>query len=54
MTTSDFIEKIVYDELVKEVNAIDLNKQNLEQKLKMLIKRYLVPVNLLTLVNSID
>ena len=34
------------NELVKKVNTIDSNKQNLEKKrLKMLIKRCLIPVN---------
>ena len=33
--------------LLKKVNAIDSDKQNLKKILKILIKRHLIPVNLL-------
>ena len=33
--------------MVKEDDTIDPNKQNLKKRLKILIKRYLIPINLL-------
>ena len=50
----DVVKKNEYDKLVKKVDAIDLKKQNFQKGLKMLIKRYLIPVNLLWLKTSID
>ena len=38
--------------LLKKFTATDSNKQNLEQKLNMLIKRYLTPAKLLNLKKS--
>ena len=38
--------------LLKKFTATDSNKQNLEQKLNMLIKRYLTPTKLLNLKKS--
>ena len=37
----------MFDEFVKKVNTIDSDKQNLKKILKILIKRHLIPVNLL-------
>ena len=37
-----FVKNIVYDWLIKKVNAIHSNKQKFEKKFKMLIKRYLI------------
>ena len=43
------------NELVKKVNTIDSNKQNLEKKiLKMLIKICLIPVNCDTRIQYIN
>ena len=41
------------DELVKKVNAIDSNKI-LKKGLKMLIKTYMISINLLKLMSLID
>ena len=37
-----FVKNIVYDWLIKKVNAIHSNKQKFEKKFKMLIKRFLI------------
>ena len=44
--TSD-VKNTTFHELVKKMYAINSNKKNLKKRLKMLIKRYVIPVNLL-------
>ena len=45
-----------YDELIKKANSNDSNKQTKKRRrrLDMLIKSYLIPVNLLQFMNLID
>ena len=45
------MKKGVYYDLVKKVNAIDSNRQNLKEKVK---KRHLTPANLIWPKNLID
>ena len=54
MVKYDFAKKTIYDELVKNVNAIDSNKQNLKEKLKIVIRRHLILANLSKHKKSID
>ena len=49
------LKQVCMMNLLKKLNTIDLNKENLEQKLKMLINTFLIHVNLLrskTLMNT--
>ena len=49
------LKQVCMMNLLKKLNTIDLNKENLEQKLKMLIDTFLIHVNLLkskTLMNT--
>ena len=49
------LKQVCMMNLLKKLNTIDLNKKNLEQKLKMLINTFLIHVNLLrskTLMNT--
>ena len=49
------LKQVCMMNLLKKLNTIDLNKENLEQKLKMLIDKFLIHVNLLrskTLMNT--
>lgn len=48
------VKKDVFAELVKNVNAIDSNKQNLKEKLKIVIRRHLILANLSKHKKSID
>ena len=47
-------QKNVLDEVLKKINSIGSKEQKLEKRLKMLMEKYTIQVNLLKLINSID
>ena len=41
----DVVKKTLCDESTKKVNVVDSHKKIMKKRLEMLIKRYLIPVN---------
>ena len=54
VVVNDIVKKTVYDELAKNIRQLILTKKVLKIRLKMLIKRYLIPINLLRIKTLID